>query len=184
MVALIGTVYSFGAGVGLVPEGINPAKGIKRYGGTRRERYLNDEELGKLGAAIREAETVGLPWAIDRTKPGSKHLPKDADKRRNKITKHVAAALRLLILTGCRLREILHARWEHVDLEQGVLKLPDHKTIRSMGPKVVVLNAPAIGVLGNLTKVGPYIIPGDDPKTHRADLKRPWELVSRAGRAR
>jgi integrase len=27
------------------------------------------------------------------------------------------AATRLLILTGARLREILHAKWEHVDFE-------------------------------------------------------------------
>jgi integrase len=143
---------------------------------------LADEELGRLGSAIREAETIGVPWAIDRSKPGAKHLPKDADQRRNRISAHAAAALRLLILTGCRLREVLHAQWTHVDLDQGILKLPDHKTIRSVGPKIVVLNAPAVRVLSELERVGPFVIPGDDPSKPRADLKRPWELVSRRAR--
>jgi integrase len=182
MLTVVGTVYAFGSRRGLVPEGMNPAKGIERYGGTRRERFLSDEELGRLGSAIREAETVGVPWVINRDKPGAKHLPKDADNRRNRISAHAAAALRLLILTGCRLREILHAQWANVDLGQGILKLPDHKTIRSVGPKTVVLNAPAIRVLSDLERVGPYIVTGDDPKKPRADLKRPWMLVSkRAG---
>lgn len=182
MLTVVGTVYAFGSRRGLTPDGMNPAKGIERYGGARRERFLSDEELGRLGSAIREAETSGVPWGIDRNKPGAKHLPKDAEQRRNRISTHAAAALRLLILTGCRLREILHAKWANVDLERGILSLPDHKTIRSVGPKLVVLNAPAVRVLGDLERIGPYIISGDDPQRPRADLKRPWELVSkRAG---
>jgi integrase len=36
-----------------------------------------------------------------------------------------AAALRLLILTGARLREILYLKWEYVDIERGLLFLPE-----------------------------------------------------------
>ena len=46
-----------------------------------------------------------------------------------------AAALRLLLFTGARLREILHLRWEHVDFDRGLLLLPDSKT----GKKAIVL---------------------------------------------
>jgi integrase len=45
-----------------------------------------------------------------------------------------AAALRLLLFTGCRLREILHLRWEHVDFERGLLLLPTSKTTLPEGP--------------------------------------------------
>ena len=31
------------------------------------------------------------------------------------------------MLTGARLREILDAKWEHVDLERGMIFLPDSK---------------------------------------------------------
>jgi integrase len=45
-----------------------------------------------------------------------------------KISPFAAAALRLLLFTGCRLREILHLRWEHVDFERGLLFLPESKS--------------------------------------------------------
>ena len=37
-------------------------------------------------------------------------------------------AIRLLMLTGCRLNEIQTLRWEDVDLDAGELRLPDSKT--------------------------------------------------------
>src|SRR5262249_34864695 len=83
-----------------------------------------------------------------------------------------------LLFTGCRLREILHLKWEQVDLERGVLFLADSKT----GRKTVILSAPALAVLTGLDRLGSYVVPGDDPEKPRADLKRPWEAISkRAG---
>src|SRR4029450_13810476 len=95
-----------------------------------------------------------------------------------KIDQFAAAALRLLLFTGCRLREILNLRWEHVDLERGFLFLPDSKT----GRKTVVLNAPAVAILNGLEKIGPYVVPGSNPEKQRPDLKRPWHaIIKRAG---
>jgi integrase len=57
---------------------------------------------------------------VDESKPKAKHVPKA--RRFTKIAPSAAtAALRLLLFTGCRLREILHLQWEHVDLERGLL---------------------------------------------------------------
>jgi integrase len=95
-----------------------------------RERFLGLEELNRLGDAIREAETIGLPCAVDEDGPKTKHAPK-RENRRTIIGPHAAAALRLLLFTGARLREILHLKWEHVDLERGLLLLPDSKTGKS-----------------------------------------------------
>jgi integrase len=58
------------------------------------------------GSAIREAEAAGIPWTVDESRPNAKHVPKD--KRFTRIGPYAAAALRLLLFTGCRLREILH----------------------------------------------------------------------------
>jgi integrase len=79
------------------------------------------------------------------------------------------------MFTGCRLREILHLRWDWVDVERGLIFLPDSKS----GRKTVILNAPALAVLAGLERVGPFVIPGDDPEKPRVDLKRPWEAISR-----
>src|SRR4029077_20125805 len=120
---------------------------------------------------IREAETTGILWEVDETKPTAKHIPR---QRRTILDPHAATALRLLILTGARLREILHLKWEHVDVERGLLLLPDSKT----GKKAIMLNAPALDILGTLPRVGVYVIAGQaagtDDEKPRADLNRPW----------
>lgn len=176
MLAVVGSMYAFAGRAGIVPEGTNPARGIDKFKESRRERFLTGEELERLGSAIREAETTGIPWSVDETKPTAKHVPKA--KRSTRITQSAAAALRLLLFTGCRLREILHLQWEHVDLERGCLFLPDSKS----GRKTIILNAPALAVLNGLVRVGPYMAPGDDPEQPRHDLKRPWDAVTkRAG---
>ena len=183
MLAVVGSMYAYGARVGLVPEGVNPARGVERYPEEGRERFLTTNELECLGAAIREAETVGVLWRTDPSKRGAKHLPKDAEDRRTKISKEAAAALRLLIFTGARLREVLHLRWREVDFERGLLFLPISKT----GKKTVILNAPALAVLSDLDRSTEYVIPGEPvtlpdgqiEERPRADLKRPWAVVSR-----
>jgi len=75
-------------------------------------------------------------------------------------------------------------RWEWVDLERGLLLLPDSKT----GKKSIVLNAPAMKVLAELPRLGAYVIAGQsagtDEEAPRPDLNRPWRAVAkRAGLA-
>jgi integrase len=61
-------------------------------------------------------------------------------------------------MTGARLREILDARWDQVDIERGVIFLADSKT----GRKPVYLSSAAIEVLAGLPRIegNPYIVPG------------------------
>jgi integrase len=178
VVAVVGSMYSFAGRRRLLPLGYNPVRGIDKYPERGRERFLTAAELARFGDAIREAETMGIPWEVDTTKPTAKHASKEKN-RRTVIGPHAAAAIRLLILTGARLREILHLRWEHVDVERGLLFLPDSKT----GKKAVILNAPARAVLAGLTQVGDYVIAGQDAGTSdekpRADLNRPWRAIAK-----
>src|SRR5262245_19360889 len=174
VVECISSIYRYAAICGLVEPGFNPTGQIHAFREQRRERFLKSEELARLGEAIREAEIAGIPWVVDETKPTAKHLVKKKH-RRTVIGTHAAGALRLLILTGARLREILNLRWEWVDLERGLLLLPDSKT----GRKCIILNAPAMSVLAALPRMGPYVIPGDRPDRPRTDLNRPWRAVSK-----
>ncbi|HLI98398.1 MAG TPA: integrase arm-type DNA-binding domain-containing protein, partial [Bradyrhizobium sp.] len=123
----ISSIFRYAATCNIVAVGHNPTKGIRAFRENRRERFLSSEELARLGSAIREAETVGTPYEVDETKPTSKHAPKP-ENRRIKIDAYTAAAIRLLVLTGARLREILHLKWEYIDFERGLLLLPDSKT--------------------------------------------------------
>ena len=60
ILAVVGAMYSYAAKHGIVPEGMNPARGVEKFKEERRERYLSIDELDRLGVAIREAETTGI----------------------------------------------------------------------------------------------------------------------------
>ena len=84
---------------------------------------MSTDELGRLGDALRLAETKGIPWIVDEDSTTAKHIPKS--RRMTKLDPGAIAAIRLLILTGARLREVLEAKWEYVDWDRGMLLLPD-----------------------------------------------------------
>lgn len=182
--AVVSSMYEWAIDAKLLAKMENPTAGIEKYREAARERFLTSDELQRLGDAIEEAETVGIPWEPDPSKQ-TKHAPK-VENRRVQIEPAVTAALRLYILTGARRNEILSLTWDMVDLERGLLFLPDSKT----GQKTIILNAPAQLILSELPRDDKYVIPGK-PKTRkdgtlesrqRTDLKRPWALVrKRAG---
>jgi integrase len=179
---VVSGLYTWAEKGARTPSMPNPAKGHDRFRESAAERFLSTAELQALGDAIREAETVGIAWTVDRGKQNAKHIVK-AENARTIIEPPAAAAIRLLLFTGARLREILHLKWSEVDQERGLLTLADSKT----GRKPIVLNAPALAVLSSIKRGGVYVIKGDPPEPGqaekpRADLKRPWALVTkRAG---
>jgi integrase len=174
LLRVLSSLFTFAGKTHVVPVGFNPCRGIEYFPEVGRERYLTTAELARIGEAIREAETIGLPYAVDQSKPKAKHAPKEA-ARRTIVGPHAAAALRLLIFTGARLREILHLKWKHIDFERGLLLLPTSKT----GKKTIVLNAPAMAILNGLPRAGDFVIAGASPDTPRADLKKPWKAISK-----
>jgi integrase len=175
--AVVSAIWNWAARRDEVAFADNPARAIERYPEAGRERYLTSEELARLGDVLREGEATGLPYSVDETKPTAKHAPK-ADHRRTKLDPFAVAAIRLLILTGARLREILDAQWSQLDLERGVLFLADSKT----GKKPLYLSAAAQAVLAWIPRVkgNPYIIAGAREAAPRADLNKPWRAVKRA----
>jgi len=141
---------------GLRPDGSNPRKHIKKYAEEKRERFLSPAELKRVGEVLRDMESEGVELAS------------------------AIAATRLLILTGCRLGEIMTLKWEHVDIGAKALRLPDSKT----GAKVVHLGQPAIEVLEKVARVetNPWVIIGALPGAHLADLQPFWQRArARAG---
>ena len=173
VLATLSALFGYGVKQSILPEGFNPARGIDKFREAARERFLTLAELEQLGAAINEAETTGVPWRVDNEKPTAKHIPKA--ERITRVSPFAGAAIRLLLFTGCRLREILDLRWSDVDLERGMLNLLDSKT----GRKSVILNAPALTVIATLPRIGDYLIHGERPDKPRSDLKRPWAILCR-----
>src|SRR5271157_2348626 len=62
--------------------------------------------------------------------------------RLRKLDPFALAAIRVLMLTGARLREVLHMQWTFIDLDRGMIFLPDSKT----GQKAIYLSASAAEV--------------------------------------
>lgn len=138
----------------MMPRGANPADHIKPYPEKKRERYLTQEELDGLTSVLADGEADGS------------------------IDLYIVAAIRLLIFTGCRLGEILTLEWTSVDLAKGRLVFEKHKTDQD-GTKIIPLNAPALGLLANLSKQdgNPYVIVGEVPGKHLINLQKPWRRI-------
>lgn len=124
-VRLLGGIFTYAVRRDYVQA--NPCRGVQLYKDGRGDRFLKPEEFRRLGETLKLAETDGLPWKFNEGRK-AKHRPKRPENQREVFSPHVVAAIRLLMLTGCRLREILHLRWEEVDFERGILNLPDSKT--------------------------------------------------------
>lgn len=133
------------------PQNSNPCHKIKKYRENRRERYLSSDEFIRLGEVLTEAEQTGSegPFAI--------------------------AAIRLLLLTGARLNEILTLKWSEVDLERGLLFLQNSKT----GQKTIFLNEAAKAILAKLPRIAknPHVIVGNKVGSHLVNLQKPWRRI-------
>jgi integrase len=134
---------------GLRPDGSNPCRHVKKYTERRRERYLSFDEIARLGHVLDDVERDGSE------------------------EKSVVNAIRLLLLTGARLTEILTLKWEYV--REGFLALPDSKT----GPKRIILAKETASLLQSIERFedNPYVIVGTLPGQHWTDLQRPWRRI-------
>ena len=116
--AVLSEMFNLAELWGLRPDGSNPCLHVKRYREEPRERFLTQDEFARVGSVRDEIEREGSE------------------------TRSAVAAIRLLMMTGCRRSEIQTLRWEHVDPEAGELHLPDTKT----GARVVPLAPSAVAV--------------------------------------
>lgn len=164
---------------GLRERNSNPCGAVKKFKEARRDRFLSDAEMQRLGASLSEAETIGLPWAA-----------KDAERRdkprgRTALAWQAVAAIRLLVLTGARLSEIIELTWEHVDFSAGRTALPPLKG-RPRRPRPI--SSAALAVLAAVRdradrRRSVYVLPSaDDPKRHytKTALEGSWARLRAA----
>jgi integrase len=142
-------------------SGSNPCRRVERFREEPRTRFLRFEEIDRLGAALFELEA------------------KEA------ILPQSAAAIRLLLLTGARLNEILRAERGWIDLEHRLIHLPNSKT----GPRTLFLSEPAAAVVTQLLAsnvASRYLLPGRRRHSEVAggqgdkpinNLSKTWRLV-------
>lgn len=128
-------------------EGVtrNPTHGIKRPPiNNARDRSLTPAEAKRLQLAVAASNNTQLKYIVG-----------------------------LLLLTGARVSELLHAEWRHVDLDRRVWLIPTSKTGKA---RHVPLSQAAIDILHRVPRFdGRYLLP--NPKTLKpfTDLKHPWQ---------
>jgi integrase len=139
----------------------NPARGVERNNEERRYRYLSGDELRRLTDAL------------------ATHSSQSA-----------ANAIRLLLLTGARRREVLSATWDQFDLEAGIWTKPSSHTKQKREHRIP-LSSPARQLLAEMgeaatrhahwqTREAPrYLFPARSGDGSMADLKSSWAAICR-----
>lgn len=176
LLAVLSTMFSVAIEQGWRAE--NPCKSIKKEQEDERWRNLSEAEVGRLLDAcdVYEAEN-----GLETTARGA------------------ADAVRLLLFTGARLREVLRAEWRQFDLERGLWEKPSAHT-KVKRQHWLELEGPALDLLREMYERrghARFLFPGDPSKGRagkrvnqplpllikpRVDLKRPWlRLVELAG---
>ena len=136
--------------------GTNPCRSVRAYKMQRRERFLCRAEYRAVGRVLDEAEADGSAWPA------------------------AVAAIRLLMLTGCRRGEIATLRWDDVDRGAAHLRLRDSKT----GARWIPLTPAALEVLDGIEPVpgNPWVFAGKKPGSHVSQLSGYWHrLRGKAG---
>ncbi|MBI1418200.1 MAG: DUF4102 domain-containing protein [Limimaricola sp.] len=153
-VSMLSKMFNLAEDWGLRRDGTNPARRIKRFREEEKKRYLNDDEQARLWQVLAEALETGQE------------------------TQHAISAIQLLMLTGCRLGEILTLRWAYVTAHH--LELPDSKT----GRRRIPLPREAYDILMALPRTdgNPHVILGDSETGPLVNLQKTWLRVrARAG---
>ena len=123
----------------LRPQHSNPCARIQANTERKRRRYLSRDELQRLLEALDDFDDFGIRWRF-------------------------AQLIRLLLLTGCRLREIMHARWDWINDDATVLLIPaeKHKTGGDGSERKVHLPPAASLILRELRRKSntPWVIAG------------------------
>jgi integrase len=157
--ALLSHLFTMAEKWGLRSQGTNPCRHVERFRETKRERFLSDVELARLGSALVEAEKLG-----EAGKEGGE-------------SPFAVAAVRFALFTGARASEVLSLTWPAVGLGTGTVRLTDSKT----GVKTLYLNPPALDVLKRLPRVAenPHVIVGGrkDKALTLSGLEQVWQRI-------
>ncbi|MBP6952516.1 MAG: tyrosine-type recombinase/integrase [Alphaproteobacteria bacterium] len=132
----------------------NPVIGVEKYQEYKRHRWLDAEEAQRLFPALATY-----------------------------YNQSVANAIRLLLLTGSRRNEVLHATWEQFDLEKGIWTKPAHTT-KQRRMEHLPLSFQVIEMLKDMKTEAesPFLFPGKVPGKPLQEIKKAWDTIrKRAG---
>lgn len=150
---ILGRSFELGCRWGVPGSDKNPTRGIARKPlNNARERFLSAEEAARLRLAVSASKNPQL--------------------------QHIVG---LLLLTGARVRELLDARWEHMDVERRAWLIPTSKTGK---PRHVPLSGAALAIVAALPRYNdcPWLVPNPDTLKPFVSIKHAWQGARRAAK--
>jgi integrase len=148
MLALLRTMFNLARTWELF-KADNPAQGIRQFKEQKRERYLNPEELQKVNVAL--LDEPDWRWRA--------YFP-------------------LSLMLGTRKSELLAVRWQHIDMQQRVWRIPETKAGNS---HLLPLPSPAAAILESLPSrdKSEWVFPGDGASGHIVEPAKAWQRIRR-----
>jgi integrase len=146
LIALLRKMFNL-AQIWGIYEGENPATRIQMFPEKKRERFVHPDELPRLIEALKGEENI-----------------------------YIRAAFLVCLFTGARRGEVLGARWEDIDLNAGVWRMPETKAGRS---HLVPLPEPVRELIRSLPVLAdnPFVFPGRRPNSHLACVSKAWVRI-------
>ncbi len=151
IIAILSKMFNLAEAWGIRENNSNPCRHVEKNSANAKERFLNNQEISTLNEVLQHAEMTQTE------------------------TMSAINAIRLLLFTGCRLREILDLKWEYVDLQDQCFKLPDSKT----GAKRVYFSLQVKEILDKIARVdgNPYVIVGREEGKQLNNLQKSWRRI-------
>ena len=148
---VLSRMFSLAEAWGWRPRGSHPCRSVQKYPTRNRERFLSRDEYRRIGRILNEADEEGAPW------PPS------------------VAAIRLIMLTGCRCEEIAKLQWDDIDRTGGYLRLKDTKT----GLRMIPLTPSALEVLDRIEPVpgNPWVFVGAKRGSRVSQVRCQWAVL-------
>ncbi len=144
-VGMLGTILEFAKKRRVIAE--NVARGIKKPPEGKQKRFLSIEEIGQLGRAMREAE----------------------DNAENEVA---IAAIRFLLLSGCRRMEALSLPQRWLDERGGCIRFEDTKS----GAQIRPIGTNAFAAIANLPGKNGWVFPASRGDGHFIGLPKALAL--------
>lgn len=151
--ALLSKAMNLAEDWGWREPGSNPCRRLKKYKMKEIEMILTPEQIHTLTQTVEDMAAA------------------------REIPKPLAYLVRLLMLTGCRLNEIMSAERAWVDTQRGLLLLPDSK----VGQRRIALSPAALEIIASIPK-GKWLIAGREKDDHLRSPHGAWgRIKKRAG---
>jgi integrase len=150
-VGLLGAIFTYAIACEIVE--INPCRGVKRFPDRKCMRFLSQQEIVRLGIALKNASEEGE-------------------------NEKAVAIIKLLAFTGARKGEIEQLKWFEVDFDKHFLRFADSMT----GQKIIPINEAAVAILASQTpRVGsPFVFPADRSDGFFEGLPKIWRRVRKS----